>query len=265
MGRNKHTNFRLGTDLEVFTLEHKGLTVDDCQVLAKSGMLDNPKTEDQADAASKLYCVAGVPVKDSIWGETKDKKIVEPSTRRFFSATPVLGDKEATKRYMQERDKKYKQDADSGALCGNHFKDVEFARSLGIKTGKLVVDDDDDDDNDKNDNTEPAKKIRKLYRDMEAKDKMITDQGNIIGKRGSTIKELEEKLKIQEGVNDDLRANLELAKKHQESIESLQKREAEMTKIGKQLREKGFDSPEAKQLLNDFVKVAHDDVPKSPV
>ena len=213
-----------------------------------------------AAAACRVYRVAGVPVKESIFTETKDKQIVEPSTRKFFSGMPVLADKEATKRYMQERDKKYNQDADSGALWGNHLKDVEFGLTLGIKPGKLTFDDadDNDNDNDNDDDTEPAKKIRKLNSDIQARRDMNRDLRK-------TDQQLEHRLKIQEGVNENLRAEIEQAKKHQESIESLQKREAEFTEIGKELREKGLESPEGKQLIHNFMKVAHDDVQESAV
>ena len=71
-GRNKHTNFRSGGDLEVFTLDYKGLNVNDCRVLAESGILDKPKTEDEADVACKVYRVADKPVIDSIF--TQDQR-----------------------------------------------------------------------------------------------------------------------------------------------------------------------------------------------
>ena len=141
---------------------------------------------------------------------------------------------------MQGRDKKYNQNADTGALWGNHLADVQFGQTLGIKSGKLAFADDDDDDDDKNNKTEPDKKIRKLNSDINEKAKKIRD--------------LEHRLEIQEEANDDLRAELDLAKKDQETMESLQKREAEYTRIGKELREKGLETPAGKKLLDKFIE-----------
>lgn len=227
MGRNKHNNFRVGTDMNFFTLEWEGLNVDDCKVLAKSGMLDSPGDEQQADAVSRLFRVADVPMDKAIYSKTSTQKIVEPAKRKFYSGTIVSHDQGDAKRYMQERDQKYNLDSKSGALWGNHLSDLEFGLEKGFKLGKLKTDEDkdsklsDDEEVEQAEDTDQADKIHRLKNDLKSARKTSSDQAKTITGYQKQVQDLQDKLSEQQRANDRLQAELDQAEKDQKAFDEL--------------------------------------------
>ena len=292
MGRNKHTNFTTGTDMELYTLNWKGINVDDCKNLVDSGMLQSPKDSKVAVSCCRVYRAAGVTVKDDILSKLNDGEIVNPTERNFFSGALITADKETAKRYMQERDKKYNLTPSTGALWDNHLDDVKMAVELGMKPGKVKADDlaisDNDNDSDGDDDADgkgddrkerPKKKskkskvnyddeqIRKLENDLKAAKKMKSDLSKTVANLQQQLKDSQDMNEHLSNTNTTYRAELEQARKDRTLFESTEKRAAKYTKLGKKLQEKGAHTPQGKKLIDQFIQASLEDsnIKKTPV